>query len=154
MLHLVKEGHTEDQHAINKSKKVMTSMMELNITNLTNESNKRRVDISTREDTDTAVIAHTTRRTESVVFIATVQIYVMDNEGQLRICRAMLDPGSQSNIITKNLVKKLKLKSNKVTVSISGINQTQVIAKNFIDIHIKSMHSEFVTELLNNIHYN
>jgi hypothetical protein len=71
----------------------------------------------------------------------------MDNEGQLRICRAMLDPGSQSNIITKNLSRKLKLRSNKVAVPISGISQSQVTAKESVDIHIKSMHSEFAAKL-------
>lgn len=59
----------------------------------------------------------------------------------------MLDPGSQSNIITKDISSKLKLHSNKVNVPISGINQTQIKAKESITIHIKSMRSEFSAEL-------
>lgn len=59
----------------------------------------------------------------------------------------MLDPGSQSNIITKNLSKKLKLKGNKVIVPISGINRTQVTAMKSATICIKLMHNEFSVDL-------
>lgn len=59
----------------------------------------------------------------------------------------MLDPGSQSNIMTKELSKKLKLKSEKIIIPISGISQTQVMAKKAGTIRIKSMHSNFTTEL-------
>jgi gas vesicle protein len=60
MLHLDKEAHTEDKHTINKSKKVLTSMIKSNITDLTDES-RRKINISTQEATDTAVVVHTTR---------------------------------------------------------------------------------------------
>lgn len=59
----------------------------------------------------------------------------------------MLDPGSQSNIITKEILRKLKLKSHKVTIPINGIDQTQIMVKESVVIHIRSMHSEFSTDL-------
>lgn len=94
---------------------------------------------------EAAVIVHTTRLTESIVFIA--KIYVMNYEENWRVCRAILDSGSQSNIITKDLARKLKLKGNRVDVPISGISQTQITAKESTSIRIKSMHSEFSAEL-------
>ncbi|KYN02007.1 hypothetical protein ALC62_07184 [Cyphomyrmex costatus] len=100
--------------------------------------NKNTTVMSARDESSTV---------ESIVFIATAKIYVMDNEGNLRVCRAMLDPGSQSNIITKDLARKLQLKGNKVNVPISGISQTQITVKESTSIRIKSMHNEFSTEL-------
>lgn len=78
------------------------------------------------------MIVYIARLTEFIVFIATTKVYITDYEGNLRVCRAMLDPGPQSNIVTKDLLKKLKLKSNKFIVPISRICRTQITAKESI----------------------
>lgn len=85
--------------------------------------------------------------TKPIVFIATAQVYVKDSEGNTTVCRAMLDPGSQSNIITKRALNKLKLKRRKTKVSISGISLTQAVARKSITIKIKSMYNDFSEEL-------
>jgi len=63
---------------------------------------------------DALIVVNTTRITESIVFIATAKVYVMDCDGNLRVYRAMLDSGSKSNIITKDLARSLNLRSRKL----------------------------------------
>ncbi|XP_012214797.2 uncharacterized protein [Linepithema humile] len=145
MLHSDKEKQNKNKNTLSKSKTVMTSTTESGNIDLISES-KQSAD-SSQGSKDTAVVVHTTRQAESIVFIATAKIYVINEEGQLITCRAILDPGSQSNIITKEISRKLKLKSHKITIPISGINQTQVTAKESVVIRIRSMHSEFSADL-------
>lgn len=40
------------------------------------------------------------------IFLATALIDVIDNNGYIHTCRALLDGGSQANIITKEFYKK------------------------------------------------
>ncbi|KYN28338.1 hypothetical protein ALC57_02251 [Trachymyrmex cornetzi] len=62
-----------------------------------------------------------------------------------RHCRALLDPGSQSNLVTADLIRKLKLSCRNEVRPINGINKTITRVGKATCIHIKSIHSEFET---------
>lgn len=63
-------------------------------------------------------------RPESQVILSTAQILVKDGTGSFVVCRALLDPGSQSNLIIAKLARKLGLSPSSETRPISGINTT------------------------------
>ncbi|KAG7198935.1 hypothetical protein KM043_015747 [Ampulex compressa] len=73
--------------------------------------------------------------THAVLYTAVV--YVYDNKRKRHSCRALLDPGSQSNIITVDLVKKMELPIQKVHQSIIGIDQVHKLECFFSDEGIK-----------------
>lgn len=50
---------------------------------------------------------------------------ITSQNGQRFQVRALLDSASQTSFITSDIVKKLKIKSDKVNLQISGISQTQ-----------------------------
>lgn len=57
----------------------------------------------------------------SQVILSTAQIYVRDVKGERVICRALLDPGSQSNLMTLDLLQRLKVPWTKGSMPISGV---------------------------------
>lgn len=57
------------------------------------------------------------------VILSTAQVYVRDREGNRQICRALLDPGSQSHFITEDLLSRLRLSCRKTTQVVNGIIQ-------------------------------
>ncbi|EZA53844.1 hypothetical protein X777_06648 [Ooceraea biroi] len=57
------------------------------------------------------------------VILSTAQVFVQDSDGNLVTCRALLDPGSQSNLITADLVQRLKLQQIKRNTIISGVDK-------------------------------
>ncbi|XP_018364036.1 PREDICTED: uncharacterized protein LOC108761806 [Trachymyrmex cornetzi] len=94
-------------------------------------------------DKETRITVHATNGPDSIVFIATAKVNICDEKGRSNVCRAMLDPGSQSNIITRNIVQKLGLRTTENIVPISGISHTRVTARESVKLKIKSMHNEF-----------
>ncbi|KYQ47057.1 hypothetical protein ALC60_13932 [Trachymyrmex zeteki] len=75
--------------------------------------------------------------------LSTAQVYVYDINGQQRRCRVLLDPGSQSNLITAGLVQQLKLPTTKENVPISSINQVKTRVHLSTQIRLQSMYNDF-----------
>nr|CAI5863527.1 unnamed protein product [Callosobruchus analis] len=69
------------------------------------------------------ISAHTARHFNKVV-LATTHVLVRDAHGNLVKCRALLDPGSMSNFVTKEFAKQLDLKITDVTIEVKGVNRT------------------------------
>ncbi|XP_062538933.1 uncharacterized protein LOC134207227 [Armigeres subalbatus] len=61
----------------------------------------------------------------SHVFLLTVKLKVLDKWGKSHYARALLDSGSQANLMTERLCQLLKLKRNDKKVEISGIGQSR-----------------------------
>ncbi|KAJ8985537.1 hypothetical protein NQ317_019920 [Molorchus minor] len=57
------------------------------------------------------------------VLLSTATIIIYDCFGNQHECTALLDSGSQSNLITQELCDKLNLKTDSLCISIAGINQ-------------------------------
>lgn len=69
--------------------------------------------------------SHDNKQSPQVLF-STVIVLVRDRDGILQECRALLDSGSQSNIITRNLSKRLKLKGEAISTTITAISDACV----------------------------
>ncbi|XP_072392412.1 uncharacterized protein [Diabrotica undecimpunctata] len=58
------------------------------------------------------------------VLLSTVTFNVKDNKGNFHTCRALLDSGAQSNLVTKSFCQRLGLQLITTNLAILGINQT------------------------------
>ena len=58
----------------------------------------------------------------SGIILPTAQVQICDNLGRKHIVRALLDSGSELNFISERLARLLKLKSQPIVMSISGVN--------------------------------
>nr|CAI5850144.1 unnamed protein product [Callosobruchus analis] len=81
------------------------------------------------------------------VILSTALIHIFDKNNKPVLCRCLLDSGSQSNFISKDMAKTLGLKSNKINLPIIGINRSSSTVKNALNIRIKSLYNEFSRDL-------
>ncbi|XP_011858074.1 PREDICTED: uncharacterized protein LOC105555659 [Vollenhovia emeryi] len=86
-------------------------------------------------------------QTATKVILSTIKVHAYDSEGNVQACRALLDPGSQTNIITTSLTNKLKLVCNKEERPITGIGRTETSAYKVTQLRIKSIRSKFEATL-------
>nr|CAH7733288.1 unnamed protein product [Callosobruchus chinensis] len=61
------------------------------------------------------------------VLLSTIVCQIADYAGGLHTCRALLDSGAQSNLITEGFCSKLNIPLNSTKLSIIGINQTNLL---------------------------
>lgn len=87
-----------------------------------------------------------TKQPHSQVILSTTQVYVYDTAHNLHKCRALLDPGSHANLITNELVKRLKLPCKKMNISISGIQQVPTNIYKSTTVTLKSTVNNYQTE--------
>ena len=80
---------------------------------------------------------------QSEVLLSTALVQIVDARGYPVTCRVLLDNGSQSNLITEGLCKKLSLKQEQVDISIIGINQVVSSIKQKCLVNIQSLHNRF-----------
>lgn len=96
---------------------------------------------SSAESNGTSRVTYCMRKQTSHVLLSTAQVY--DTLGNQRKCRVLLDPGSQSNLVTADLIKKLHLVTRKENVPITGINQTRTSVYQSVQVKIKSIYNNF-----------
>ncbi|KAJ8913119.1 hypothetical protein NQ315_006037 [Exocentrus adspersus] len=87
------------------------------------------------------------RHNNKLVLLSTAQILIHDRRGAIYTCRAILDSGSQSNLITRNLCDKLNLEKQEICIPITGVNQTITNITQKTKALIKSRTSGFRAEL-------
>lgn len=61
---------------------------------------------------------------EEIILLSTAVIRAISSKVKPVLCRALLDSGSQCNIITEELVQSLQLKKSKTSQKINGIGST------------------------------
>jgi len=93
----------------------------------------------------TCEVNHVGRKSQ--VLLSTAQVNIWDGQGHRRTCRALLDPGSQSHLITQRLVNQLQLSRKKATQMVSGIMQSVTGITSSTTIHIESQQSRFKADL-------
>ncbi|XP_062703860.1 uncharacterized protein LOC134286283 [Aedes albopictus] len=76
------------------------------------------------------------------VILSTAVVQVKDTRGCYRSCRVLLDSGSQSNFMSENFVKMLRLKLDNVRVPIVGINGERLTATQRTAAEVKSSCNE------------
>lgn len=72
------------------------------------------------------------------VLLSTAVILVADVHGNYHGCRAILDSGSMSNLITNNFVKRLELPHRRSNISLVGVNQVEIQLNYTCDLSIRS----------------
>jgi len=82
------------------------------------------------------------------VLLATARVKIKDCRGREHICRALLDCGSQSNIITEATVKRLGLKQIRNRVHITGINNATSVTNYKVEVEMSSLTTSY-TSILN-----
>ncbi|XP_062541434.1 uncharacterized protein LOC134209466 [Armigeres subalbatus] len=97
-----------------------------------------------------AVTAQTTNSSQisnANVLLSTVVLMVVDCHGREHPARALLDNGSQSNIISERLCQLLRLKRNKISVPVFGVGESSSSANHSVTTTIRSRHSDFEINL-------
>jgi hypothetical protein len=84
---------------------------------------------------------------KTTVLLATAIVKIADSAGNYHNCRAVLDCGSQSNILTSNMCKKLSLKTNHINLPISGVGEIETRVKYSANVSIKSCYNSFALKM-------
>lgn len=87
------------------------------------------------------------QRNKPHVMLSTALITIYDKFGNSRACRAVLDSGSQSNLITRAFYERLQLTKCDENVSLSGVNLSQSQVCGSINATIKSRTNEYKAKL-------
>lgn len=77
------------------------------------------------------------------VILSTARVYIEDIDGNMHKCRALLDPGSQLNMITEELVTKLKIPYKEIKIPVSGANKSRFTINKAIRIKLTSTTLKF-----------
>ncbi|XP_073841395.1 uncharacterized protein [Musca autumnalis] len=104
----------------------------------------------TRNDStpvNTAAISSASVEDQKNVILATAKVIVKAANGMPGEFRAVLDSGSQVNIVTERLIKKLSLKTRDASLSIDGFGKIQRRAYHRVNVQLLSNNSEFSTDL-------
>lgn len=114
----------------------------LESTEFVTQSEERRLDI---KKVDIATNVYCINHNGTRVILSTVKIGILQPNSQERHCRAslLLDPGSQINLVTSELIQRLKLPCNEAR-PISGINRTVTKVNKTTSIRIKSINNDFI----------
>lgn len=83
----------------------------------------------------------------SQTLLSTALITIYDKNNKAHLCRALLDVGSQVNIISKSLAVKLDLKSKAITTNVSGINKGNTPITSYVNVKIKSRTSGYAASI-------
>lgn len=94
---------------------------------------------------ESSAVLHCAQKPTQRVILSTAQVHVYDADNNVVVCRVLLDPGSQLNLVTNNFAKKLKFPYKKVNLPISGVSQSQVEAQHSVTIRFESMYYNFTS---------
>lgn len=83
---------------------------------------------------------------EMEILLTTVQLKVKSNDGSYLTLRALLDQGSQVNLITENAAQLLRLPRQKLNAVVSGIGTVSGDCKGSLRLKCKSIYSEYSFE--------
>ncbi|XP_048506918.1 uncharacterized protein LOC125500006 [Athalia rosae] len=84
---------------------------------------------------------------KSQVLLSTALIFVEDRYGKLHECRALLDSGSQSNLMTRELGDRLSLPRERFNLPIGGINNTSTKVHERVQLTIRSRQHAYKSTL-------
>ncbi|XP_056647327.1 uncharacterized protein LOC130451990 [Diorhabda sublineata] len=89
-----------------------------------------------RETIQLSSITHHLNNKKQNVLLSTAAVFLKDKSGNLTKARALLDSGSQSNLITSDLARLLNIGTTKINLPVIGVNQatTNITEQLNIDI--------------------
>ncbi|XP_062714335.1 uncharacterized protein LOC134291069 [Aedes albopictus] len=83
----------------------------------------------------------------SNVLLSTVVLLIIDSNGNAHPARALLDSGSQSNIMNERLCQMLKLKRRVVNIPVHGVGESASNVKHSVHSSIRSRRNDFQIDL-------
>ena len=101
---------------------------------------------SSQTATETTV-SNSAQQFSTQVLLATAIVVIEDDEGNRLPARALLDSGSESNFISEHLSQKLRVRRNKVDISVSGIGSSVSKVKQQIRATLCSRVSNFSRDM-------
>lgn len=101
---------------------------------------------TSQPSTPTVTLTQCNGTTESQVLLSTALILIHGKDGNVHECRALLDAGSQSNLVTKALADRLSLPRERITMPINGINNTLTNVRQRISMTIGSRVNRYETK--------
>jgi len=90
-----------------------------------------------------SVLCSHNRAVDRYVLLSTALVLVEDSQGKYHKARAILDPGSQSSLITDRLCKELQLDRTNVSVNLEAINSVSCQIKHKCRIKIASRNGNY-----------
>uniref|UniRef100_A0A2S2PTX9 Integrase catalytic domain-containing protein n=1 Tax=Schizaphis graminum TaxID=13262 RepID=A0A2S2PTX9_SCHGA len=140
-------GHTDTQ--LCKSKRVCSKCDKAHNTLLHGETPQVIQSPSTENEANSElVVNHAARgQTRAQVLLATAEVHILNACGELVVCRALLDNGSQINILTEAMAQRLGLVKTKINKSITGINEVLSHAAYQVTASIKSRINNYSTTM-------
>ncbi|XP_055604882.1 uncharacterized protein LOC129753104 [Uranotaenia lowii] len=102
---------------------------------------------TTSKFTTATMCAHLGAATKQVL-LSTAQVLIVGKNGSTVKCRALLDSGSDSHIISESLASKLMINMRPVELPVSGLNDTQTRVNYTLSTRIKSCAKGFTTSEL------
>ncbi|XP_026671887.1 uncharacterized protein LOC113464700 [Ceratina calcarata] len=158
---------TKNTHQSDARKKTSTQGQAHSFVATNNKSNscivcqdkamKKELPIDQSQNLETELEAETSQKLESnslsktftvvtnaEVLLGTAKIIVVDNFGSS--CRALLDAGSQTHFVTKELAKDLRLKEHYINLSFSCLEQLTTSAKQMVNLKFGSNDRKFMTK--------
>lgn len=93
------------------------------------------------------VVTHCANNSFEHVLLSTVSVLVFDKNGKSHEIRALLDNGSQSNFITRDLSKQLSLPISKSNISVRGIGEATSNANYVTWVKLESCRNNYSASL-------
>jgi len=145
--------HNSLLHFDTKTKSQSGSTNKTQNTSTTTVANAQLTTTSEEASTSSSVVAATNNAIarpnmrQNYVLLATAKVKIIANNGQACEVRAVLDAGSQVNLVTQRLINKLCLSTNKAQLSIEGIGQHTGSSKSRVNVGLQSCIGSFSTRL-------
>ncbi|XP_050303785.1 uncharacterized protein LOC126741423 [Anthonomus grandis grandis] len=93
-------------------------------------------------DNNQRMFTYTTLSTNQVL-LSTSSVLIQDSQNKWIKCNALLDSGSQCNLMSQSLFNELNLKSERIDIPLSGINQIETKITSRTKTTIKSRFNSF-----------
>lgn len=81
------------------------------------------------------------------VLLSTARVVIEDDSGRQYVGRALLDPESQSHLISEDLVKRIGISTTKRKQSISGVSKITTNINRVAQVTIRSIYGGFTEKI-------
>lgn len=95
----------------------------------------------------TTVSNHVCIKKTKEVLLATAIVNIKDSKGNNKACRALLDSGSQSCVITSECAQRLELRLVSINVPICGLGETNIYARKQVEVQLSSRVTAYKADL-------
>ncbi|XP_058456467.1 uncharacterized protein LOC131433877 [Malaya genurostris] len=111
------------------------------------QSSKETTATGSSNPKESTVCSSSIPQSASQVLLMTSVVLVVDKHQRVHPCRAFIDPGSMSHMVSQRMAKLLDLPTKPSFVTVSGINGQRSTANKRMTVEFKSRVSEFHTKI-------